>query len=98
MSAGELVLLRFANDSKSSGSPTVLLSEPTYTEHIGIIVNKGEPQLKQAIDDAIAALDKSGELTRIYDKWMGSGSIYKLTRNFKVEPVDAAAARDQQAN
>jgi polar amino acid transport system substrate-binding protein len=98
MTAGELVLLRFANDSKSSGSPTELLSEPTYTEHIGIIVNKGEPQLKQAIDDAIAALDKSGELTRIYDKWMGSGSIYKLTRNFKVEPVDAAAARDQQAN
>ncbi|MYN12802.1 transporter substrate-binding domain-containing protein [Pusillimonas sp. TS35] len=98
MTAGELVLLRFANDSKSGDSPTELIAEPTYTEHIGVIVNKGEPQLKQAIDNAIVALDKSGELTRIYDKWMGPDSIYKLSRTFKVEPVDAAAARDKQTN
>lgn len=87
MTAGELVLLRFANDSKSTPTPMRLLEEPTYTEHIGIIVEKGADDLRQAINEAIVALDKSGELTSIYDKWMGSQSIYNLTRQFKVEPV-----------
>lgn len=89
VTAGELVLLRFANDSQKTDSPTELIAEPTYTEHIGIIMNKGEPELKKAVDDAVVALDKSGELTKIFDKWMGSNSIYKLTRNFDVQPVDA---------
>lgn len=92
VTAGELVLLRFADDSKSTDSPATLVPEPTYTEHIGVIMNKGEPELRKAVDQAILDLDKSGELTRIFDKWMGAGSIYKLTRSFKVEPVDVDAA------
>ncbi len=90
MTAGELVLRRFANDSQKTDSPMELLSEPTYTEHIGIIMNKGEPALQQAVNEAIVALDKSGELSRIFDKWMGQQSIYKLKRSFEVIPVDAS--------
>lgn len=96
MTAGELVLLRFAINSQKSGKPVVLLPEPTYTEHIGMVVKKGEPELLKAIDNAILALDKSGQLTKIYDKWLGEGSIYKLKRTFKVEPVDVAAKREVQ--
>ena len=94
MTAGELVLRRFLNDSVKEGKPTALLDEPTYTEHIGIIVKQGEPALLAQINQAIAALDKSGELTRIYDKWMGQESIYKMKRDFKVESVSAAAQAD----
>lgn len=96
MTAGELVLLRFAIDSQKTDKPVVLLPEPTYTEHIGIIVKKGEPELLKAVDNAILAIDKSGQLTKIYDKWLGEGSIYKLKRAFKVEPVDVAAKREVQ--
>ncbi|CAP44489.1 ABC transporter substrate-binding protein [Bordetella petrii] len=94
MTAGELVLRRFLNDSVKEGKPTALLDEPTYTEHIGIIVKQGEAALLAQINQAIAALDKSGELTRIYDKWMGQESIYKMQRDFKVESVSAAAQAD----
>ncbi|NYT37472.1 transporter substrate-binding domain-containing protein [Allopusillimonas soli] len=94
MTAGELVLRRFLNDSVKEGKPTALLSEPTYTEHIGIIVKKGESELLAAINQAIVSLDESGELTKIYDKWMGDESIYKMTRDFKVESVAAAAKAD----
>lgn len=90
MTAGDLVLLRFKNDSEKTSTPTELLSEPTYTEHIGVVVNKGETDLKNAINVAIEKIDKSGELSQIYDKWMGKDSIYKLTRTFKVQPVDSA--------
>lgn len=87
MSAGELVLLRFSNDSQKTGSPAVLLEQPTATEHIGIIMNKGEPELKGAVNKALQAMDQSGELDKIFNKWLGADSIYKLTREFKVEPV-----------
>ncbi|GAB2885506.1 transporter substrate-binding domain-containing protein [Paralcaligenes sp. KSB-10] len=90
MTAGDLVLLRFKNDSEKTSTPTELLSEPTYTEHIGVVVNKGETDLKNAINVAIEKIDKSGELSQIYDKWMGKDSIYKLNRTFKVQPVDRA--------
>lgn len=87
MTAGELVLKRFQNDSQKTDTPMQLIQEPTYTEHIGIIVNKGETDLLKAVNTAIEQIDKSGELTRIYDKWMGPETIYQLTRDFKVEPV-----------
>lgn len=87
MSAGELVLLRFANDSQKTDAPAVLLEQPTATEHIGIIMNKGEPELKGAVDNALTAMEKSGELDKIFTKWLGKDSIYKLARQFKVEPV-----------
>ncbi len=87
MTAGELVLLRFANDSQKTDTPAVLLDESTATEHIGIIMNKGEPELKAAVDKALTAMEKSGELDTIFNKWLGNDSIYKLTRSFKVVPV-----------
>ena len=92
MTAGELVLIRFVNDAEKSGAPVRLLQEPTATEHIGIIMNKGEPELKKAVDDALLAMEKSGELDRIFTKWLGKDSVYGLTRNFKVEPVATQAA------
>src|ERR1035437_418712 len=87
MTAGELVLIRFENDSQKTPTPTEMLSEPTFTEHIGVVVNKDEPDLLNAINVALKKIDGSGELTRIYDKWMGKDSIYKLSRVSKVEPV-----------
>lgn len=90
MTAGELVLLRFKNDSDKTDSPMVLIAEPIFTERIGVVVNKGNPELLKAIDGAIQEIDKSGELTQIYDKWLGQGSIFKLKRDFKVEPVASA--------
>ncbi|WP_442594092.1 transporter substrate-binding domain-containing protein [Parapusillimonas sp. JC17] len=94
MTAGELVLRRFLNDAEKAGTPMKLLDQPTYTEHIGIIVKKDQPELLAAINSAIDSLDKSGELTKIYDKWMGSQSIYKMTRDFTVEDVAEASKKD----
>lgn len=88
--AGELVLKRFENDSRQSGSPVVMLAEPTYVERIGLVVDKGNPELLAAINEVLRKMDASGELDTIYKKWMGDDSIYKLKRTFKVEPVNAS--------
>lgn len=86
--AGELVLKRFENDSRQSGNPMVLLDEATYVEHIGLVVDKGNPELIAALNDVLKKMDASGELDAIFKKWMGEDSIYKLKRTFKVEPVN----------
>lgn len=90
VTAGELVLLRFQNESQKTDTPTHMVEEPTYTEHIGIVVNKGETELLKVVNTAIQEIDKSGDLTKSYDKWLGQDTIFKLKRNFKVEPVDTA--------
>lgn len=87
--AGELVLKRFELDSAKSGDAMVLLDQPTYIERIGLVVNKGNPELLAALNKVLLDLDKSGDLDRTYAKWLGAESIYKLTRSFKVEPVAA---------
>ena len=89
MTAGELVLKRFLNESQNSDRPTVLIEEPTYTEKIGIIFQKGQPELVEAVNQALVALDQSGELTTIYNKWMGPESDYNLTRHFTVGPIES---------
>jgi polar amino acid transport system substrate-binding protein len=85
--AGELLLKRFQNDSAKKNIAVRLLPEALYHERIGMIVQKGNEQLRQAINTALAEIDKSGELDAIFDKWLGKSSDYKLVRNFKVEPV-----------
>ncbi len=90
VTAGELVLLRFQNDSQKTDTPMQMVEEPTYTEHIGVVVDKGETELLAAVNAAIQEIDKSGDLTKNYDKWLGQDTIYKLKRGFKVEPVASA--------
>jgi polar amino acid transport system substrate-binding protein len=86
--AGELILKRFETDSAKTAEPTVMLDEPTYVEHIGLVVQKGNPEFLGALNKVLVDLDKSGELTAIYDKWIGKGSVYDVPRRFKVEPVN----------
>lgn len=55
----------------------------TFTkEPYGIAVNKGQTALRDAINQALAEIEKSGEYNRILDKWFGNvkGFDYKEVR------------------
>ncbi|MEI2418340.1 ABC transporter substrate-binding protein [Orrella sp. JC864] len=85
--AGELILKRFENDSRKTAEPYRLLDEATFVERIGLVVDKGNPELLAALDGVLQRMDASGELDAIFDRWVGKDSVYQLTRTFKVEPV-----------
>jgi polar amino acid transport system substrate-binding protein len=85
--AGELVLKRFLNASEASAEHYALLQEPTAVEHIGLVVDKGNPELLAAVNGVLQKMDADGELDAIFSRWMGKDTVYGLTRNFKVEPV-----------
>lgn len=84
--ATEPVMRRFA--AKLGNSLKVdALSPPVAREYWGLGVKKGEPALLDAINNALDGMEKSGEAQQIFDTWFGSNTIYKLHRDFKVEPI-----------
>ncbi|TBW41291.1 transporter substrate-binding domain-containing protein [Siculibacillus lacustris] len=84
----ELMLERYrAETAGKPGAITILREKPLMIEYDGIGVRKGEVRLLQAVNDALHAIEASGELDRIFDRWLGKDSEFKLTRGFKVAPI-----------
>jgi glutamate/aspartate transport system substrate-binding protein len=46
-----------------------IVGEVLSVEPIAIMLRKDDPAFKKAVDDSLKALIKSGEMTKIYDKW-----------------------------
>ena len=46
-----------------------VVGTPQSFEIYGCMLRKGDPEFKQAVDNAIVATFKSGEINAIYDKW-----------------------------
>lgn len=46
-----------------------ILNEVLSVEPIAIMLPKGDPLFKQAVDDSIKAMTSSGEVAKLYDKW-----------------------------
>jgi polar amino acid transport system substrate-binding protein len=49
---------------------------------------KDEPALLAKVNETLLALDKSGEINRIWEKWLGAGTEYKMVRTDKVVPIN----------
>jgi glutamate/aspartate transport system substrate-binding protein len=60
--AGEMAKAKKPTDWEVTGTPQSF-------EIYGCMVRKGDPDFKKAVDDAIVATYKSGDITKIYDKW-----------------------------
>ncbi len=60
-----------AGEMAKAKKPTdwVITGTPQSYEIYGCMVRKDDPAFKKAVDDAIVALYKSGEINKIYDKW-----------------------------
>lgn len=46
-----------------------IIGEPLSIEPIGIMIRKGDAAFKKLGEDTLAALVKSGDMTKIYEKW-----------------------------
>lgn len=68
-----------------------LLEQPLDIQQIGIGIRKGSGELKQAVNDTLIQLEKSGKAQEIFDRWFGKNSPLKLKRDFKFAPYQASA-------
>ncbi|MDM0035784.1 MULTISPECIES: ABC transporter substrate-binding protein [Variovorax] len=87
MVANTMTITKLVNQSKTEGVPLKMIKEPMVLQPIGIGMKKDEPQLLAKVNGALYALEKSGELDRLWAKWLGPNTEYKLVREEKVMPL-----------
>jgi len=86
MVANTMTITKLVNESKTAGVQLKMIEEPMILQPIGIGMKKGEPALLAKVNETLVALDNSGEINRIWDKWLGMGTEYKMVRTDKVTP------------
>lgn len=86
-SINDITAAKFARQSAESGKPVVAIAEPTILEPMGIGLRKGEPALMAEINAILTKLEKSGELARNWEKWVGPKTAYGLQRTHTVTPI-----------
>ena len=67
----DILLASLAASSKTPADYTIS-SEALSVEPYGIMMRRDDPQFKKAVDGAIEAVFKSGEINKIYAKWFQS--------------------------
>ncbi len=89
MVANTMTITKLVNQSKTSGSPLKMVEAPMLLEPVGIGMKKNEPELLAKVNEALYALDKSGEINAMWNKWLGPDTEFKMTREEHVQPITA---------
>lgn len=87
MVANTMTTTKLVNESKTKGREMRMIPEPMLFQPIGIGMAQDQPALTAKINDVLRKLDESGEINRIWDKWLGPDTEYKMTRTDKVVPL-----------
>ncbi|MBB4402032.1 MULTISPECIES: ABC transporter substrate-binding protein [Rhizobium/Agrobacterium group] len=82
-----MTMTKFVNESKTKGKQMRMIEEPMLFQPIGIGMVKDNPALTAKINEILRKLDADGEINRIWDKWLGPNTEYKMTRTDKVVPL-----------
>ena len=89
MVANTMTITKLVNQSKTSGSPLKMVEAPMLLEPVGIGMKKNEPELLAKVNEALYALDKSGEINAMWNKWLGPDTEFKMARDEHVQPITA---------
>ncbi|MDB5861531.1 MAG: putative amino-acid-binding periplasmic abc transporter protein [Ramlibacter sp.] len=88
MVANTMTITKLVNQSKTPGAVELkMIQEPMVLQPIGVGMKKDEPVLLTKVNEALLALDKAGEIDRLWNKWLGPNTEYKMVREEKVVPL-----------
>lgn len=82
MILSQLGLIKF---QQQVGGGLTLIKQPAAIEYWGLAVRKGEPAFLDAVNTALKNLETSGDGQKIFDKWLGKDSSYKIERTFTLD-------------
>ncbi|WP_255519789.1 transporter substrate-binding domain-containing protein [Cupriavidus sp. IK-TO18] len=68
------------------------LDEALGWEPNGLGVRKGEPAFVAAVNKVLVQMEASGEMDRIWNKWLGSGTAYNIKRDKRLTPISQVSA------
>jgi len=86
-SVSEVVASRLVSKLGANAANFKIIETPVGEETWGFGVRKNEGMMLKAVNDALSAIETSGEAQQIFDKWMGPSTIYKMKRSFMIEPI-----------
>lgn len=87
MVANTMTTTKFVNQSQTQGKKLRMIPDPMIFQPIGVGMQKDQPALTAKINEVLRKLDMSGELGKIWDKWLGPDTEYKIVRSDKVVPL-----------
>ena len=60
------------NDAKKAGYPIKQLGEPVFYEPLAVAIERGDPEFKAKIADAVQGMKTDGTLSKLSVKWYGT--------------------------
>lgn len=84
--ASELVLVRLQLQSPPT-APVSIIEKSVFDESWGLGMRKTETRFIDAVNQILDQAEASGEAAKLFDKWFGPQTPYKLQRSFKIGPI-----------
>jgi polar amino acid transport system substrate-binding protein len=92
LSQGKVQALGMTNSSgvryiHETGTKYRMLDETLSLEPSAIGMKKGEDALLAAVNDALEGMDKTGEIEKVWNKWFGPDTNYKIPLGMRLTQV-----------
>ncbi|PTB20406.1 ABC transporter [Trinickia symbiotica] len=84
----QMTATKIAKQVEGTDGAVAIVSEPMLIEPIAVGLRQNEPALLGAVNKALEAMEQSGEMSSIFEKWLGPKTPYGLTRTEKVTPIN----------
>lgn len=84
-----MTAIKMISQAKKDGIELGMIKEPMALEPIGVGMKKEEPALLTEVNRSLKAMDDDGTINRIWDKWIGPNTEYKMVREEKVQPLSS---------
>ena len=82
----EMMLVQLKQQTEAS-QPIDILEPQLAEEFWGVGMRKEETTLINHVNKTLQQMETSGEAAKIFDKWMGAGTEFKMNRGFTVKPI-----------
>lgn len=84
--ANTMTITKLVNDSQTAGIPMRMIEEPMAFQPIGIGMKRDEAALLTRVNETLVAMENDGELTAIWNRWLGPDTEFKMVRTDRVTP------------
>lgn len=80
-----MTAIKLVGQAKASGVELAIAKEPMALEPVGAGMRKDEPAFLAKVNEALYAMENSGEIDAIWERWIGPNTEYKMVREDKVQ-------------
>ncbi|MFL9943853.1 MULTISPECIES: transporter substrate-binding domain-containing protein [Paraburkholderia] len=84
----QMTATKIAKQVQGTDGAVAIAAEPMLIEPIAVGLRQNEPAMLAAVNKALASMEQSGEMSAIFNKWLGPKTPYGLTRTDKVTPIN----------